>query len=149
MLKVRELMTSDVLTLSPDTTIRQAAEQFAIAKVGASPVVRRGKVVGMLSPRDLLDFIASLPVDPAEVTGGGDHGILEDHTVEEAMTLVPLHSIGPDDLASRAAELMKAHRIHHLPVVDGELLIGIISALDLVRAVAERKLTYRTHVFPR
>ena len=149
MLRVRELMTRDVLTLAPDTTVRHAVEQFSIAKVGASPVCQRGRVVGMLSARDLLDFIAALPGEPSEVSGGADHGILENHTVEEAMTLAPLHSIAPDAPASRAAELMQAEGIHHLPVIEGELLVGIVSTLDLVKAVAQRKFTHRTQLFPR
>lgn len=149
MLKVRELMTADVLTVSPDTTVRQAAEQFSMAKVGASPVVRRGKLVGMLSSRDLMDFIAALPGEPVEVSGGTDMCLLENHNVDEVMTSAPVHTIGPDSPAARAAELMQAEGIHHLPVVENELLVGIISTLDLVRAVAEHKLIRRTHVFPR
>ena len=148
MLKVKDLMTPDVLTLSPNTTVREAAEMLATEHVSGAPVVRLGKLLGMVSARDLLDFIAALPANPGEVTGGQEHGILDDHTVEEAMTRSPLVTIDPEAPANRAAEIMKAEGIHRLPVVAGEKLVGIVSTTDLVKAVADRKISYRTFVFP-
>ncbi|MBX3133339.1 MAG: CBS domain-containing protein [Gemmatimonadaceae bacterium] len=148
MLKVKDLMTRDVLTLAPNTSIREAAEQLATEHVSGAPVVRLGKIIGMVSARDLLDFIAALPADPEAVSGGMDHGILDDHTVDEAMTPGPLTTVSPETPASRAAEVMKAEHIHRLPVVEGDKLVGIISTTDLVKAVADRKLSYRTFVFP-
>jgi CBS domain-containing protein len=148
MLKVKDLMTRDVLSLDPQTTVREAAEILAGEHVSGAPVVRLGTLVGMVSARDLLDFIAALPADPEAVSGGLEHGILDDHTVEEAMTRAPLTTIDPDAPASRAAELMHAEHIHRLPVVEHGRVVGIISTTDLVKAVAQRKLSYRTFVFP-
>lgn len=148
MLKVKDLMTRDLLTLAPNTTIREAAEILATEHVSGAPVVRAGKPLGMVSARDLLEFIAALPADPEAVSGGMEHGILDDHTVEEAMTRGPLTSIAPDAPASRAAELMQQEQVHRLPVVDEGTLVGIITTTDLVKAVADRKLSYRTFVFP-
>lgn len=148
MLKVRDLMTRDVLHVDPHATIRETAEILATEHVSGAPVVRLGKVVGMISARDLLDFIAALPADPDAVSGGLEHGILDDHTVEEAMTRGPLATIAPDAPASRAAELMQQEQVHRLPVIEGEKLVGIITTTDLVKAVADRKLSYRTFVFP-
>lgn len=149
MLKVKDLMTRDVLTVAPNTSVREAAELLSSEHVGGTPVVRLGKLVGMVSARDLLDFIAALPADPGEVTGGMEHGILDDHTVEEAMTRIPLATISPNAPANRAAEMMKDEGVHRLPVVDKDKLVGIISTLDLVKAIADRKLSYRTFVFPK
>ena len=149
MLKVKDLMTPDVLTVQPNTTVREAAELLSTEHVGGTPVVRLGKLVGMVSARDLLDFIAALPADPSEVSGGMEHGILDDHTVEEAMTRSPLTTIEPEAPANKAAEIMKAEGIHRLPVVDGGKLVGIISTLDIVKALADKKLSYRTFVFPK
>lgn len=149
MLKVKDLMTRDVLTIAPNTSVREAAEILSTERVSGTPVVRLGKLVGMLSAADLLDFIAALPADPDAVSGGLEHGILDDHTVEEAMTRGPLTTIAPDAPASRAAEVMKEENIHRLPVVEGGRLVGIISTSDVVKAVAERKISYRTFVFPR
>jgi acetoin utilization protein AcuB len=148
MLKVKDLMTRDLLTLAPTTTIREAAEILATEHVSGAPVVRAGKPLGMVSTSDLLEFIAALPADPDAVSGGMEHGILDDHTVEEAMTRGPLTTISPDAPASRAAELMHSEHIHRLPVLDDGKLVGIITTTDLVKAVADRKLSYRTFVFP-
>lgn len=148
MLKVKDLMTTEVLTLAPNTTVREAAELLATEHVSGAPVVRLGKLVGMVSSRDLLEFIAALPADPDAVSGGLEHGILDDHTVEEAMTRGPLATIEPEAPASKAAERMHDEHIHRLPVVDHGRIVGIISTTDLVKAVAQRRLSYRTFVFP-
>ncbi len=148
MLKVKDLMTRELLTLEPNTSIREAAEILATEHVSGAPVVHAGRPVGMVSATDLLEFIAALPADPEAVSGGMDHGILDDHTVEEAMTRGPLTTIDLEAPASRAAELMQAEHIRRLPVLDGARLVGIITTTDLVKAVADRKLSYRTFVFP-
>lgn len=148
MLKVKDLMTRELLTLAPNTSIREAAEILATEHVSGAPVVHAGKPLGMVSARDLLEFIAALPADPEAVSGGMEHGILDDHTVEEAMTRGPLTTVSPETPASRAAELMQAEHIHRLPVVEDGRLVGIITTTDIVKAVADRKLSYRTFVFP-
>jgi CBS domain-containing protein len=149
MLKVKDLMTREVLTLAPNTTVREAAEILSTEHVSGAPVVRLGTVVGMVSSVDLLEFIAGLPADPEAVSGGMEHGILDDHTVEEAMTRGPVKTIALDAPASTAAEMMKEEGIHRLPVLDNGKLVGIISTTDLVKAIADRKLSYRTFVFPK
>lgn len=149
MLKVKDLMTRDVLTVAPNTSIREASEMLATEHVSGMPVVRLGKLLGIISARDILEFIAALPADPEAVSGGMEHGILDDHTVEEAMTRGPLTTVDPDAPANRAAEIMQAQHIHRLPVVSGDQLVGIISTTDLVKAVAQKKISYRTFVFPR
>jgi CBS domain-containing protein len=149
MLKVKDLMTRDVLTVAPNTSVREAAELLSSEHVSGAPVVRLGKIIGMVSSADLLDFIAALPADPEAVSGGMEHGVLDDHTVEEAMTRGPLVTIDPEAPANRAAELMKEKHIHRLPVVENGMLVGIVSTTDLVKAVADKKISYRTFIFPR
>lgn len=149
MLKLREIMTRDVLTIAPDLSIREAAEIFSSERLGGAPVVRLGRIVGMLSASDLLDFIASLPDEPGEAHGGTDHGILEMHTVEEAMTRAPVRSLGPDDPVTLAADVMKRERLHRLPIVEHGKLVGIVSTVDLVSAVADKRISHQTFVFPK
>jgi len=66
MLKLRDIMTPEVLTLSPNTSLRDAVELFAKHHVSGAPVVDGGKVVGVLSASDLLTFEASNPGVPTE-----------------------------------------------------------------------------------
>ena len=149
MLKLRDIMTRDVLTIAPDLSIREAAELFSSERLGGAPVTVHGRIVGMLSASDLLDFIASLPAEPAEVRERSERGVLDAHTVEEAMTRAPVRSLAPDDPVSLAAEVMKRERLHRLPIVEQEQLVGIISTVDLVGAIADKRIEHRTFVFPK
>lgn len=148
MVTVKDIMTSDVLTLEPDVSIREAAEILSTERLGGAPVVHSGKLIGMLTAQDVLDFIASLPVEQAEVRAIGEQGILDDHTVEEAMTRAPIRSLTPRMNIRHAAEIMKEARVHRMPVIEEERLVGIVSTVDFVRAIAERELGHRTFVFP-
>ena len=149
MLKLREIMTTDVLTIQPDVSIREAAEIFSTERLGGAPVVVHGRLVGMLSASDLLDFISSLPAEPSEIRAVTEQGILDSHTVEEAMTRAPIRSLAPDDPVTLAAEVMKRERLHRLPIVESGKLVGIVSTVDLVRAVADKRIAHQTFVFPR
>ena len=69
MLKVSEIMTTDVLTLSPDMTLREAVERLDTHEVSGAPVVASGEVVGVLSQTDLLAFEASEGEEPSYEEG--------------------------------------------------------------------------------
>ncbi|MDE3078223.1 MAG: CBS domain-containing protein, partial [Chloroflexota bacterium] len=84
------------------------------------PVVEQGKLVGMLSDRDLHAHI----------------GYFERTKVDAAMTPAPL-TVGPTELAERLAHLLIEQRINALPVVDGDRLIGIVSKTDLLRLLID------------
>lgn len=149
MLTVRDIMTTDVLTFDPDVSVREAAEVLAMERLGGAPVMLHGRLVGMLSASDLLDFLSALPAEPAEVRERSERGILDDHTVEEAMSRVPTRTVAPDTPVAVAAEVLTHDRLHRLPVVDGERLLGIVSTTDVVRALAHRRVERRVLVFPK
>lgn len=89
MLKVSDIMTTDVLTLSPDMTLREAVERLDGGEVSGAPVVASGEVVGVLSQTDLLAFEAGEAEEPVyeeEEGRGGDEWPqveLVDETEEE------------------------------------------------------------------
>jgi CBS domain-containing protein len=66
MLRLRDIMTTDVVTVGPELTIRDAMALFATRHVSGAPVVASGKVIGVISATDLMEFTASLPGVPAE-----------------------------------------------------------------------------------
>lgn len=66
MLKLRDIMTTDVVTLTPDTTLRDAADLFFHRHVSGAPVLRDGGIVGVLSTSDLLEFAGSHPGVPSD-----------------------------------------------------------------------------------
>jgi len=74
---------------------------------------------------------------------------LEEHTVGEVMTRGPLVTLGPDDSAEMAADIMRTKAIHRVLVTDGDSLVGIVSALDIVKAAADHRFTVRQFVFNR
>ncbi len=66
MLRLRDIMTKDVVTVSPELTVRDAMVLFSSRHLSGAPVVGSGKVVGVISTTDLMEFAASLPGLPTE-----------------------------------------------------------------------------------
>ncbi len=114
-----------IWSLAPDDTLAQAVALLAERRIGAAPVVEDGRVVGIFSERDV---IHCLNTDGAAV--------LDTH-VREAMT-APVRSVGANEAVIGALSLMTQQRIRHLPVLDGESLIGFVSIGDLVKYRIDR-----------
>ena len=111
---------ADVLTVEADTLVRDAVELLAERKIGALPVVKGSAVAGIMSERDV---IYCLRTDGAAVL---------DWPVERIMT-APAITVEPDHQVMGALSLMTKRRIRHLPVVEGDRIIGIVSIGDLVK----------------
>ena len=102
-----------------DTSVRDAVALLSQHKIGSLPVLRKGAVVGIMSERDVIYCLAS---DGAEVL---------DWKVERVMTS-PAITVTEDVGVLTALSMMSRRRIRHLPVVEGDRLIGIASIGDLV-----------------
>ena len=127
---------SEVLTVDCATPVRDAVTLLAERKIGALPVLRGGTVAGIMSERDIIYCLRS------------DGAAVLDWTVEKIMT-APAITVTPGADILGALSLMTKRRIRHLPVVDGEALIGLVSIGDLVKhrmdkieAEAEAMLNY-------
>jgi acetoin utilization protein AcuB len=119
-MNVARWMTKDpVVVESKDTlaAVRQMMDKGSFHRV---PVVDHGKLVGIVSDRDLRQHTGTL----AQVKVNG------------AMT-TSVVTVTPTTILEEAANLLVSHKIGALPVVDGDKLVGIISAMDLLRAFAE------------
>lgn len=108
-----------VLTVQGDTALRDALKLLADNKIGALPVLRDDKVVGIMSERDIIYCLAR-----------EGHSAL-DGRVDRAMTS-PAITVTPDLAVLTALSMMSRRRIRHLPVLSGDRLIGIVSIGDLV-----------------
>lgn len=89
-MRLRDLMTSDVRVVRPETTLRELAEFFVDEGVSGAPVVSGRRVVGVVSATDLLEFDAEgrmTPVEPGRATAADVPGPWEDEVVEEDETL--------------------------------------------------------------
>jgi CBS domain-containing protein len=113
-------MSRDLLTVAPEDTLGEAAEKMAGRSVGAALVMDAGRLVGILTERDLLAAVAGR-VQTNEAP------------VREWMTEKPLTAPEATSI-ERAASIMVTHGFRHLPIVDGERTIGIISLRDVVRS---------------
>jgi CBS domain-containing protein len=135
--KVAEAMTRDIVTVSPQTPLKEAAELLARHRISGLPVVDESSVVGVLSEADIVarstgsresrslirEFLSTR--DPGPEMGAASAG--------EAMTS-PAITIAPERLVAEAARVMVERGVNRLPVVDGSQLVGIVTRADLVRA---------------
>lgn len=117
---------SAVYTIEADATVYKALQLMAEKDVGALLVSRAGAYVGLISERDYARKI---------VLKGK---FSRDVPVKEIMTR-ELICIGPEKDVEGCMELMTVKRIRHLPVFDGQRLLGIISIGDIVKAIIEHK----------
>jgi CBS domain-containing protein len=114
---VGEIMSGDVLAVDPSTGLREAASRMHERRVGAVVVLDGSRLVGILTERDVLRAVATDRVDGP---------------VSDAMTRDP-DTVESDEQAGQAAAVMIHGGFRHLPVVDGDSVVGMISIRDLVR----------------
>jgi CBS domain-containing protein len=114
-----DLMTSDVLTVAPEDTIGEAAQKMVDREVSSAAVSDYGRLIGILTERDLTRAVA-----------GRTHS--SEARVREWMTPDPI-TLGPAASPKEAAEIMLERGFRHIPVVDGERAIGIVSIRDVAR----------------
>ncbi|HEY7602929.1 MAG TPA: CBS domain-containing protein [Gaiellaceae bacterium] len=140
-MKVKDLMTTDVLTVETGTPLKDAAMLLARHRISGLPVVDdEQRVLGVLSEGDILYKETETPDRPSflerMLTGGNGTFELKlaARTVGEAMS-APALTIGPRRPVTEAATRMIEEGVNRLPVVDhNERLMGIITRADLVRA---------------
>ncbi|HWP03331.1 MAG TPA: CBS domain-containing protein [Gemmatimonadaceae bacterium] len=85
MLLVRDIMTPHVVTLAPDATLREAIDTLVACRIGGAPVAERGKIVGVLSARDVLEFEAAAADELALGVEADDAGALGEDAVSESV----------------------------------------------------------------
>lgn len=110
---------NQVHSVECDTPVREAVRMLAEHKIGSLPVLRDGKVAGIMSERDVIYCLAS------------DGAAILDWPVERIMTS-PAITVTRDVSALAALSQMTRKRIRHLPVVEGDRLVGFVSIGDLV-----------------
>lgn len=182
MVTVGDLMTTEVVTVSPELTLRDAVEILATRHIGGAPVVAGGRVLGVFASSDGLAFEAVTPGVPRErpeqleseletpaeweiegaepaaafftdmwVDAGADvterfqnpspeWDVLQEHTVSEVMTPA-IYAVAPGTPVADAAAYMLRLNIHRVLVLAAGKLAGILTTTDIMRAIAERRVT--------
>jgi CBS domain-containing protein len=111
-------MNRKVVTARPDITLKEAAAVMTKFHIGSLIILRDEKIVGIITSSDILKAIAE--------------GKNADITLAEEIMSKNVIVIEPDKAVEDAVNLMLEHKIKKLPVVEGEKLIGIITASDII-----------------
>ena len=118
-MKIREMMTKETRSVSPDTPVIEVAGLMRLHDIGVVPVLDGQKVVGMLTDRDIVIQVVADGDDPrtttvGEVMSNGSISVFDDQDVDEAV------------------ELMQKYQVRRLPVLDrASKLVGIVSLGDI------------------
>lgn len=151
MLQARDIMSEDVIFVSPDTEISRAAQLLLERHLNGLPVVdQKGSLVGIICQSDLVFQQKKIPL-PSVFTLldgliplGSPHQIeievakIAAITVGQAMTSDPVF-VGPETPLEDMATLMVRKKIHSLPVVDHGKLVGMVGKEDVLRTLIPRE----------
>jgi CBS domain-containing protein len=119
---VHRHMSRDLLTVEAGLPVVAVAKRMVDRNVGAVLVLEDGRLAGIMTERDLMRAVAA--------------GLRDETIVGECMTVHP-DTIAPDDTIEHAAVLMIHGGYRHLPVVEGDDVVGVLSIRDLVAVVLE------------
>ena len=129
---VRDRMTTVLVTVRPDAPVAEAQHLMRHRRIRHLPVVEDGRLAGIITDRDVRTTLPS----PATSLAVGEIRYLLDRLLVERVMTRSVVTIGPNAPIADAVELMLAHRIGALPVLEGTRLVGIITETDLLRAFA-------------
>ena len=131
---VKDRMTRNPITATPETTHKQASEMIKEHDVHHLPILdRRGKLVGMVTENDLYD---AQPSPATTLSIYEIHGLLSRMQLKQIMKH-PVITVGTECELEEAAGLMLREDVSCLPVMDGDKLIGMITDSDIFRAFVE------------
>ncbi len=126
MTRVADVMTPGLETTTSSEALRDAARTMRNGDFGAMPVVDDGRLVGMLTDRDIVVRAVAEGLDPMSARVG------------DVASPSPV-AVAPDQDLDEAMELMAEYRVRRLPVVDGERLVGVVSQADVALEANEKK----------
>ena len=147
MLKVKDIMTREVITATPDTEVFKAARLLLEKRINGLPVVDdAGKVVGILCQSDLVAQQKKIPLPSLYTLLEGfvpltsmkriDKEVekIAAVTVRQAMTPDPV-TVGPETAIEEVAALMADKKYHTLPVIENDRLVGVVGKEDVLRTL--------------
>lgn len=123
---VREVMSTDVVTVTEDMTVKQLKEAFDRHDFNAFPVVRNGRLVGIVTKLDLMrTFSTGRSASMSKIYD------LWAERVGDVMRAA-IVSVGPEDPVQLAVDYMVEFKLRSLPVVEGRKVVGMVSRTDVL-----------------
>ena len=127
MATIRDLLINRTIHyVQPDQTVFEAAKYMVDCKVGAVPVLDGTRLVGVFSERDIMSKVVTKQRDPLSTR------------ISEVMS-TELRTMGPTSSCEDAMVVMQMHGVRHLPVCEGNTLVGFLSLRDLLRQTLDEK----------
>jgi acetoin utilization protein AcuB len=118
-MRVSQIMTREIITVSPDKRVGQALKLMQKHNIRHLPVLKGNRMVGWITSRDLREVLLA--------------SMLEKITVGDVMVEAPI-ALTPDTGVEEAARLVHEHKIGGMPVMEGDRLVGVLTMLDLISA---------------
>ena len=125
-MKVKEIMTAEPATIAPDATLGEVATLMRQEDCGSLPVVENGRLVGIVTDRDIVIRAVAAGKDPRTTR------------VSVVMSADPV-TVKPEDLVQEAERVMGERQIRRVPVVEDGKLVGILVTAQLARAESSRR----------
>jgi acetoin utilization protein AcuB len=133
-MKIRDWMTPKVVTVAPETSVKEAFKVMKKNGFRHLPVVKGEKLVGFVTDRDLRR------PDIADVfKEWNDLYRLSDELHVEDVMITKVYKVSPDEDLKKAAALVIEKHIGALPVCDGDKIVGIITVFDFLRAMVQHR----------
>jgi CBS domain-containing protein len=126
MAQIRDVMTSNPTTVERSTSVLEAAKVMAGEDVGPLPVTDGGRLVGIVTDRDVVVRVLAEERDPQSTTVGD-------------ICSSDLVTVTPEDELDQALRKMASAQVRRLPVVEGDRIIGIVAQADVARQAPEQQ----------
>jgi len=149
MLTAKDIMTTDVISVTPQTSLKELAATFVASKFSNMPVIDDvGHLAGIISETDLVEQQKPLHIPTVMALFEGVFYLDSEKRFRKEVDRVTAQTVGelcqrdpiccgPDATLGEIASLMSKHRIHLIPVTENQEVLGVVARLDLIRAVED------------
>ncbi len=149
MLTAKEIMTTDVVAVTTDTSLKELAKKFVETRYSNMPVLdENGELVGIISETDLVEQQRPMHIPTVMALFDWVFYLDSEKKFKEEVDRVTATTVGelcsrnvvtcsPDDSVRDLAGLMSKHKVHLLPVVEQGKMVGVVARLDLIRAMED------------
>lgn len=123
-MKVVELMNKNLITCRPSETLAVIVNKFELFNIAGMPVVEKGKLVGVVCQSDILRRLKE------------EKEVLHELTVKDVM-ISDVITVSPAESVFHVSRIMVEKRINRIPIVENDVVVGIVTRGDIIKAIAE------------